>query len=169
MIRAIFRRFFPLKQSGATRSDLFVVGERPDLLKISENVYLGGKVTVFCNAPVEIGDHTMIAIHTVIHTATHDYSDHPAWSKRIDKPVKIGSHVWIGANATILPGVIIEDYAVIGAGCVVAKNVPKGAVVVGNPARILRKRNLDMFLQMKIDDPKKAIIVKGDYLNKYYQ
>jgi acetyltransferase-like isoleucine patch superfamily enzyme len=44
----------------------------------------------------------------------------------------------IGANSTILPGVVIGEHALIGAGSVVAKDVPPGAVVVGNPARTIR-------------------------------
>ncbi|MCY1461774.1 dTDP-3-amino-3,6-dideoxy-alpha-D-galactopyranose 3-N-acetyltransferase [compost metagenome] len=44
----------------------------------------------------------------------------------------------IGANATVLPGVTIGEYAMVGAGAVVTKDVPPKAVVVGNPARILR-------------------------------
>lgn len=49
----------------------------------------------------------------------------------------IGKFAKIGANATILPGVRIEAYALIGAGAVVTKDVPEGAVVIGNPARII--------------------------------
>lgn len=44
----------------------------------------------------------------------------------------------IGANATILPGVVIGENALVGAGAVVVKDVPSGAVVVGNPARVIR-------------------------------
>ena len=49
----------------------------------------------------------------------------------------IGNHVRIGSNATLLP-VTIEDHAIVGAGSVVTQDVPFGAVVAGNPARILR-------------------------------
>ena len=44
----------------------------------------------------------------------------------------------IGANATILPGVMIGQNALVGAGSVVVENVPDGAVVAGNPARIIK-------------------------------
>lgn len=50
----------------------------------------------------------------------------------------IEDHVSIGANATILPGIRIEQGAVIGAGAVVTKNVPQNAVVYGNPAVIVK-------------------------------
>ncbi len=54
--------------------------------------------------------------------------------------VRIGSDVWIGARATIMPGVTVSDGAIIGAGAVVTHDVPAYAVVAGVPAKILRYR-----------------------------
>ncbi len=53
-------------------------------------------------------------------------------------PITIGTHVWIGSNATILPGVTLGDWAVVAAGAVVTQDVPPGAVVGGVPAKILK-------------------------------
>lgn len=55
----------------------------------------------------------------------------------------VGNDVWIGARATILPGLRIGDGAVIGTGAMVAKDVPPYAIVAGNPARIVRRRFSD--------------------------
>ncbi len=52
----------------------------------------------------------------------------------------IGNDVWIGQNAVILPGVHIGDGAIIGASSVVGRDVEPYAIVVGNPARLVRKR-----------------------------
>lgn len=52
----------------------------------------------------------------------------------------IGDDVLVGARAIILPGIKIGSRAVIGAGAVVSRDVPDGAVVVGNPARVVRSR-----------------------------
>ena len=62
-------------------------------------------------------------------------------SRRQDKwesaePITIGRNVWIGGGAIILPGVVVGDDAVIGAGSVVTRDVPAGATVFGNPARV---------------------------------
>lgn len=56
------------------------------------------------------------------------------------KHTTIGNDVWIGARATILPGVSIADGAVIGAGSIVTKNVGPYEIWAGNPARLIRKR-----------------------------
>ena len=66
----------------------------------------------------------------------HAHPDHPC--SRGD--VVIGSDVWIGREAVIMSGVTISDGAVIGAHALVAKDVPPYAIVVGNPARVLRTR-----------------------------
>lgn len=54
------------------------------------------------------------------------------------KPIHIGNHVWIGSNSVIVAGVTIGDWAVVGAGSVVTKDVPPYTVVGGTPARIIR-------------------------------
>ena len=116
-----------------------------NLIKIGEQVNFGGEVLLFANAPIEIGENTIIAYHVIIHTSTHEHNDHPMWTKRIDRPIKIGKHVWIGTGAIILAGVIIGDYAVVAAGSVVNANVPEGAIVGGNPARILKYRDSSVY------------------------
>jgi maltose O-acetyltransferase len=54
------------------------------------------------------------------------------------KPVEIGSDVWVGGGAIILPGVRIGSRAVIGAGSIVTRDVPEGMFAAGNPCRVLR-------------------------------
>ena len=54
------------------------------------------------------------------------------------KPIRIGSGVWIGGGAIVLPGVTIGDGCVVGAGSVVTRDLPPGTLAAGNPARIVR-------------------------------
>lgn len=54
------------------------------------------------------------------------------------RPVTIGRNVWIGGGALILPAITVGDDAIVGAGSVVTRDVPDGATVAGNPARLLR-------------------------------
>ena len=98
---------------------------------------------------IEIGDDVLIAGGCSI----SDYSQHPVDPKKrvaglqVDpdevRPVRIGNRAWLGRRATILPGVTIGDDAVVGACAVVTKDVPPGAICVGNPGRILSRTVYD--------------------------
>jgi acetyltransferase-like isoleucine patch superfamily enzyme len=86
---------------------------------------------------VAIGDDCLIGHNTVLATLNHDLEP----SRRADMhpaPITIGRNVWIGSNATVLPGVTIGDNAVVAAASVVTKDVPENAIVVGSPARVVR-------------------------------
>ncbi|MCT4456208.1 sugar O-acetyltransferase [Lactiplantibacillus paraplantarum] len=85
---------------------------------------------------IDIEEDVQIAPRVNLVTVNHDLKD-----KMIIKcaPVHIKKGAWIGANATILPGVTIGENSVVGAASVVTKDVPDNCVVVGNPARILKK------------------------------
>lgn len=107
---------------------------------IDEGVAIAPYVQIWAAGGVNIGKNTLIASHVVISTSTHDYMVKPIRSKRIDKPIIIGEDVWIGSSAVILPGITISNGAVIGAGSIVTKNVPENAIVVGNPAKIIKYR-----------------------------
>lgn len=110
---------------------------------IHQNTFLGEYVVIYGHGGVEIGENTLIAMHTVIVSSNHTI---PLRSEKIrDKPdillpTKIGSDVWIGANCTILGGVRIGDGAVIGAGSVVTKDIPPYAIAFGNPAKVIKYR-----------------------------
>lgn len=145
VIKALRRLFNPFGKENKEGIDVTYEGAIPinkSFIKLGNRVSFGGNVLLNANAPIEIGDDTMIAYNTIITTSSHDYLEHPMWVKRVDSPIKIGKHVWIGVNSIILPGVIIEDYAVVAAGCIVVDNVPEGAIVAGNPARIINYRNI---------------------------
>lgn len=87
---------------------------------------------------IEIGDGCLIGQQVVIATLNHllDPSDRQSM---LPAAVKIGKNVWIGAHATILPGVSIGDNCVIGAGAVVKGDIPADSVAVGVPARVVKK------------------------------
>jgi maltose O-acetyltransferase len=91
-------------------------------------------------APISIGDEVLIATNVQLLTATHplDALRRRAWWE-FAKPIGIGDGAWIGGGAIILPGVSIGENAVVGAGAVVTRDVAPGAVVAGNPARVIRE------------------------------
>jgi acetyltransferase-like isoleucine patch superfamily enzyme len=88
--------------------------------------------------PVEIGARCQIGMQVMILTSNHAITGETASAEPDYRPVKIGNDVWIGARATITPGVTIADGAVIAAGAVVTKDLPDRAVYAGVPARKIR-------------------------------
>lgn len=86
---------------------------------------------------ITIGAGSLIGHNVVLATLNHDTD--PKYRKDLHPaPIKIGKDVWIGANATVCPGVTIGDGAVVAAGAVVTKDVPANAVVGGVPAKLIR-------------------------------
>lgn len=91
-----------------------------------------------------IGDNVSISAMSIIVSTGLDLDSFLYEKKHSNKPINIGSNVQIGAGAVILPGVTIGDNVIVGAGSVVTKNVENCSVVVGNPARVLKKLTLNV-------------------------
>jgi acetyltransferase-like isoleucine patch superfamily enzyme len=98
---------------------------------------------------IRTGDDVSIGPEAAILTLGHDPQS-PEFGDRGGEVV-IGSRVWIGYRAIILPGVKIGDGAVVGAGAVVTKDVEPFAIVAGNPARQIGERNRDLKYQLAFD------------------
>jgi len=106
-------------------------------IRLGTGVFLNFNCVILDVVEVTIGDLTQIGPGVQILTADHPRNpDERASGLEFGRPVRIGRNVWIGAGAIILPGVCVADDAIIGAGSVVTRDVPAGATVVGNPARI---------------------------------
>jgi acetyltransferase-like isoleucine patch superfamily enzyme len=92
---------------------------------------------------ITIGDGSLIGMNVTIATLNHGL---PLETRNTTypSPVVIGKNVWIGSNATILPGVKIGDNSVVAAGAVVTKDVPENTVVAGVPAKAVKKISNDL-------------------------
>lgn len=106
-------------------------------LHVGKNVFINSGCKFQDQGGIYIGDGALIGHNVVMATLNHSEDPekrgnlHPA-------PIHIGKNVWIGASASILPGVTIGDGAIIGAGAVVTGDVPENMIAAGVPARILR-------------------------------
>jgi maltose O-acetyltransferase len=90
-------------------------------------------------APISIGDDVQIGPNVQLLTPTHPLDAALRRAKwEAAKPITIRANAWLGGGAIVLPGVTIGDNAVVGAGAVVTRDVPANAVVVGNPARVIK-------------------------------
>ncbi len=106
-------------------------------IRVGKNVFINSGCCFQDQGGIEIGDNALIGQQVVIATLNHDLQPDKR-GNMFPVPVKIGNNVWIGAKATILPGVTIGNGAVIAAGAVVTKDVPENTVVAGIPARIIK-------------------------------
>jgi acetyltransferase-like isoleucine patch superfamily enzyme len=110
----------------------------PSRVAIGDHAVINYDVLLDGRRGLEIGDNVSISEGTVLLTLAHDVDD-PGLALE-GAPVTIGSYVFVGARALILPGVTVGEGAVVAAGAVVTRDVPPYAVVAGVPARRVRDR-----------------------------
>ena len=126
----------------------------PENLIMGEGSGFHGNTYLETRGGVKIGRYVHIGRGLTVFTTNHNYSSDrfiPYDDVNIIKPVVINDFVWIGANVSITPGITIEEGAIVGMGAVVTKDVPKYAVVGGNPARIIGYRDQATFERLKTE------------------
>jgi acetyltransferase-like isoleucine patch superfamily enzyme len=112
-------------------------------LRIGDRVALGRDAVIACIGLIEIGADVLTADRVFIGDTYHDFRDPDtpvAHQHLVDpRPVRIGRGAFIGVGAIVLPGVTIGTHGYVGAGAVVTEDVPDRCVVVGNPARVIKR------------------------------
>lgn len=107
-------------------------------ITVGKNVFINTGCRFQDQGGIRIGDHVLIGHNVVLATLNHDFAPynratmHPA-------PIHIKDRVWIGANATVVPGVTIGENSIVAAGAVVTKDVPPNTIVGGVPAKVLKR------------------------------
>lgn len=139
-----WRRFlltcFGMKHNG--RVDFYPTARvwAPWNLELGRSVAIDDEVNLYSAAKIKIGTKVAISREAFICTAGHDITK-PS-RPLVTAPITIGDGVWIGARAIVLPGVTIGEGAIVAAGAVVTKDVEPWTVVGGNPAKVLKEREL---------------------------
>lgn len=120
----------------------------PQGIALGDHIYIGPHCHFAGSGGLRLHDNIAIGPHVYIYTTNHRYEGAeyvPFDGQIVCEPVEIRSHVWIGGNVVIVPGVTVHEGAVVAAGSVVAADVPRCAVVGGNPARVLKWRDAQAF------------------------
>ena len=130
----LMHRIFPtMGENSRVSTPLTVV--RPHMVRIGENVVVMPGCLMMSAGGITIDDGAMIAANVQLISNNHDLYERQVITC---KPVHIGKNAWIGAGATILPGVTVGDNAVVGAASVVTKDVAPDTIVAGNPAKFIK-------------------------------
>ncbi len=108
-------------------------------IELGERVFFNFNCIVLDVCPIRIGSFTLFGPAVQIYTPMHPFNAALRRQQEFGKPIEIGSDVWVGGGAIILPGVRIGSRAVIGAGSVVTRDVPDGMFAAGNPCRVIRE------------------------------
>lgn len=121
-----------------------LAGAALDQVTIGDHVYVNTNALMMARGGITIENDVQIAANVQLISNNHDVYDRQILTC---KPVHIKEGAWIGAGATILPGVSVGRYAVVGAMSVVTKDIPDFAVVVGSPAKVVKMLDAEAFAQ----------------------
>ena len=119
---------------------------------VGNDVRIGEGSYIKANGGLTFGNNIQTGPQIFIWTSNHNYyapEKLPFDHVMIQKPVTIEDNVWIGSKSIIVPGVTIGEGAVIAMGAVVTKDVPPCAVVGGNPAKVLKYRDIEVYNKLK--------------------
>ncbi|MGX9120380.1 sugar O-acetyltransferase [Mesorhizobium sp. BHbsci] len=112
-------------------------------IELGAQVFFNFNCIVLDACRVRIGDYALFGPGVQILTPIHPLDAALRRKQLYGKPVEIGSDVWVGAGAIILPGVTLGSGTVIGAGSVVTRDIPAGVFAAGNPCRVIREISAD--------------------------
>jgi maltose O-acetyltransferase len=108
-------------------------------IELGERVFFNFNCVILDVCSVKIGDFTLFGPAVQVLTPMHPWNAEQRRKEEFGKPIEIGSDVWIGGGAIILPGVRIGSRTVIGAGSIVTRDIPEGVFAAGNPCRVVRE------------------------------
>lgn len=123
--------------------------------KIDPTSHIKSGAFIECSGGVTIGKYFHVGRGLKIFSTNHDYRSKemiPYGKVDIPGPVTIEDFVWIGADVSIVPGVTIGEGAVVAMSAVVTRDVPPGAVVAGNPARVIGQRDMTTYRRLKAEE-----------------
>lgn len=153
----------------STGKEVFIFGPfrcgSPENISVGENVVFSNNCVLGGEFGIDIGNFVMIAQNASIVSANHSYDikEIPMMRQPMKgKKIIIKDDVWIGANSIVLPGITINQGAVVGSNSVVTKDVEPYSIVVGSPAKPIKKRFSEDAMKLLLDKDKSPLF-------KYYK
>jgi acetyltransferase-like isoleucine patch superfamily enzyme len=142
---AFYLRYRALQWFGVNRRTPWPVHwttqvNNPQGVKLGARTFPGDSPHCYINGQngIEIGDDCNLGPGVGLISANHDFINNSAFQPA--PPIRLGARCWIGMNAVILPGVVLGENTIVGAGAVVTRSFPDGwCVIAGNPARVIRQ------------------------------
>lgn len=138
----LLKKLFENKIGEDSKINPPIYGAAFDKIEIGKNVFINSNSLLMARGGIKIEDDVMLAANVQLLSNNHD-----EYQRNIItcKEIIIKKGAWIGAGASILPGVTIGKYAIVGAGAIVTKDVPDYSVVVGSPARVIKTLDKEKF------------------------
>ena len=118
-----------------------------DKMKLGNNVFINSNCLAMARGGITIEDDVMLAGNVQLLSNNHDEYERQILTCA---EILIKKGAWIGAGATILPGITIGKYAIVGAGAIVTKDVPDYSVVVGIPAKVVKTLDKSKFQEKEL-------------------
>lgn len=116
----------------------------PERLALGKHISIGCDGYLQARGGITIGDHSILGSRVVVLSHNHNYlapATLPYDEEELVRPVVLGRYVWVGMGSMICPGTTIGEAAVVLIGSVVTKDVPPMAIVQGNPAVVVGRRD----------------------------
>lgn len=113
---------------------------QPWMLTTGDNCWIDGGSKIYSAAPIALGSNCVVSEGAFLCAASHDIASQIF--ELATAPITMGDGAWIASRAIVLPGMKIGEGAVVAAGAVVTKDVAPWTVVGGNPATVIKKRDL---------------------------
>jgi len=154
--------------SRVTRPENIIIHNRKDNASVFLSFSSSGGCYMQANNGIEIYENVTWSYGVHLISANHSFVDYNVHEKK--EPIVLGKNVWIGANSVILPSVVIGEFAIVGAGSIVTKNVPAYSINVGNPAKVIGYRCINCLNKIqKIDEINICNTCKYKYDKKDYK
>jgi acetyltransferase-like isoleucine patch superfamily enzyme len=126
---------------------------RPENISFGDDIDIGRGALLSAFGEIKIESGVIAGTNVTIYSANHRYENAtaiPYDQELVIRPVTIGANSWIGGYVVILPGVILGEGSIVGAGSVVTKSFPAGSIVGGNPAKLLKSRDMAHYEELKM-------------------